>query len=75
MRTSEEAYMMSLNEFTGRHISQEMNETPQNELIRMEKEELPMSVIKNRTVIGIYNPETRHCIYSWPIELRLTFLL
>ncbi|MFR6220289.1 MAG: LPD28 domain-containing protein [Enterocloster bolteae] len=35
MRTSEDAYMMSLNEFTGLHISQEMNETPQNELIQM----------------------------------------
>ncbi|MBS6219506.1 hypothetical protein LI018_22645 [Enterocloster bolteae] len=35
MRMSEEAYMMSLNEFTVRHISQEMNETPQNELIQM----------------------------------------
>lgn len=35
MRTSEDAYMMSLNECTGRHISQEMNETPQNELIQM----------------------------------------
>lgn len=35
MKTSEDAYMMSLNEFTDRHISHEMNETPQNELIQM----------------------------------------
>lgn len=35
MCMDEDAYMMSLNEFIGQHISQEMNETPQNELIQI----------------------------------------
>ena len=35
MRSSEDAYILFLDEFTVRYISQEMNETPQNELIQM----------------------------------------
>ncbi|WP_270809970.1 LPD28 domain-containing protein [Hungatella effluvii] len=35
MRSDKNAYMMSLKEFADQHISKEMNETPENELIQM----------------------------------------